>query len=83
MAESRKKALDGKKAEFLNTLFDTDWDKLRTQLLAISLPFKTLDNAMSEAGCQRTATELKLDTEFYREAVSGARFIRDRFWPDN
>jgi len=79
MTESRKKALDERKAEDLNRLFDTDWEKLRTQLLAISLPFATLDKAMAEAGCQRTATELKLDTEFYREAVSGARFIRDRF----
>ena len=34
---------------------------------------------MAGAGCKRTATELKLDTDFYREAVSGARFIRDRF----
>ena len=34
---------------------------------------------MAEAGCQRTASELELDTDFYREAVSGARFIRDRF----
>ena len=34
---------------------------------------------MAEAGCQRTATELNLDIDFYRDAVSGARFIRDRF----
>ncbi len=79
MAESRKKALDQKKTNSLNNRFNSEWNDIRAQLLAISLPFEKLDNAMSEAGCQRTATELKLDTDFYREAVSGARFIRDRF----
>ncbi len=79
MTESRKKALDQKKAETLNNRFDSDWHAIREKLLAISLPFEKLDSAMAEAGCQRTATELKLDTDFYREAVSGARFIRDRF----
>jgi len=34
---------------------------------------------MGAAGCKRTASDLKLDTTFYKEAVTGARFIRDRF----
>jgi len=79
LTESRKKALDGQKSAALNKLFDSDWDSIRTRLQAISLPFDRLDKAMAEAGCQRTATELELDTDFYREAVCGARFIRDRF----
>ena len=79
ISETRKKALDQKNADALNHRFETDWDKIRTQLQAISLPYETLDKAMAEAGCQRTATELNLNIDFYRDAVSGARFIRDRF----
>lgn len=79
VSETRKKALDQKKADALNSRLDTDWDDIRGRLLAITLPYATLDAAMVKAGCQRTATELNLDPEFYREAVSGARFIRDRF----
>lgn len=79
MSETRKKALDQAKADALNKRLEKDWESIRTQLLSISLPFEKLDQAMSDAGCQRTASELKLDTDFYREAVSGARFIRDRF----
>ncbi len=79
MSETRKKALDQEEADALNKRFDSDWESIRSKLNTISLPFDTLNNAMTEAGCQRTASELELDTDFYREAVSGARFIRDRF----
>jgi len=79
MSETRKKALDQEKAENLNKRLESDWDNIRSKLNAISLPYNKLNIAMAEAGCQRTATELELDTNFYREAVSGARFIRDRF----
>lgn len=79
MTETRKKALNQEKADQLNQRFESEWDDIRTRLLSIALPYERLANAMAEAGCQRTATELKLDTDFYREAVSGARFIRDRF----
>ena len=79
LSETRKKALDEKQADALNKRLDSDWEAIRTQLQAISLPYETLSNSMREAGCQRTASDLGLDTDFYREAVSGARFIRDRF----
>lgn len=79
MSETGRKALDQNKADALNKRFESDWNDIRTRLLSISLPYEKLDQAMAGAGCKRTATELKLDTDFYREAVSGARFIRDRF----
>ena len=66
-------------ADALNLRFETEWDAIRGQLLATTLPYEQLSSAMTAAGCQRTATELGLDTGFYREAVCGARFIRDRF----
>ncbi len=78
-SETARKALDQHQADALNLRFESEWDDIRNKLLSISLPYETLDKAMADAGCKRTATELKLDTEFYREAVSGARFIRDRF----
>ena len=77
--ETRKKALDQAKADALNKRFESDWENIRTQLNAISLPYSKLSDAMANAGCQRTASELGLDTDFYRDAVCGARFIRDRF----
>lgn len=79
MKETAKKALDQRQADALNKRFDDDWDAIRARLQAVMLPYETMNNAMSKAGCQRTATELNLDTEFYREAVSGARYLRDRF----
>lgn len=77
--ETRKKAIDRAKADALNKRFDSDWESIRAQLNAISLPYSKLSDAMANAGCQRTASEIGLDTDFYREAVCGARFIRDRF----
>lgn len=79
LTETRKKALDENHAEMLNKRFESDWESIRSRLLAISLPYEELDAAMLAAGCQRTATDLNLDTDFYREAVAGARYIRDRF----
>ena len=79
LTETRKKALNQQMADALNLRFETEWDAIRGQLLATTLPYEQLSSAMTAAGCQRTATELGLDTGFYREAVSGARFIRDRF----
>jgi len=79
ISETQKKSLDQNKADALNKRLESDWENIRTRLKAISLAYEKLDHAMAEAGCQRTASELNLDTAFYREAVSGARFIRDRF----
>lgn len=77
--ETKKKALDQEKADELNKRFSSNWDEIRSQLQAVMLPYEELSKAMGDAGCQRTATELNLDKDFYREAVSGARYIRDRF----
>ncbi|OED38794.1 hypothetical protein AB833_18210 [Chromatiales bacterium (ex Bugula neritina AB1)] len=77
--ETAKKALDQQAADELNARFETDWDTLRGRLKEVMLPYETLSEAMQQAGCQRTATDLGLDSGFYREAVTGARFIRDRF----
>jgi len=77
--ETEKKAIDQRTADSLNARFDKDWDDLRGQLKKVMMPYDRLNDAMQKAGCQRTAGDLGLDAEFYREAVTGARYIRDRF----
>ena len=79
LQQTRAKALDADAAVRLNARLQTDWDDLRHRLKQCMLPFDQLHDAMQAAGCQLTATDLELDTDFYREAVSGARYIRDRF----
>jgi len=77
--QSEAKALSEASADALNKRFATEWDDIRAQLSAVMLPYDKLHRAMQAAGCQITATDLKLNTSFYQEAVLGARFIRDRF----
>ncbi len=79
MQETAKKALDDKKADQLNQRFANEWETLRHQLMKVMLPYETLHGSMQRAGCQLSASDLDLDADFYREAVTGARFIRDRF----
>ena len=79
IAQSRAKALSARDADALNRRLETDWPGIRERLSAAALPFDALWNAMGAAGCQRTATELGLDVDFYRDAVTHARWMRDRF----
>jgi len=77
--QSNIKALNKQKVAELNTRFEKEWDVIRQQLLACMMPYDKLQNAMTLAGCPKTASDIALDTDFYREAVKGARYIRDRF----
>lgn len=79
LEQTRIKALDAQQADALNKRLETEWESIRQQLLPCMIPYDELHAAMSAAGCQLTATDLNLDTDFYREAVQGARYIRDRF----
>lgn len=79
LEQTRKKALDDKRCEQINQRLADDWDAIREPLLKCMLPYETLRTAMQGAGCQLTATDLGLDTDFYQQAVKGARFIRDRY----
>jgi len=79
IAQTRAKAIDGATALRLNRKLDDEWPILREKLTDTLVPFEQLDTAMQGAGCQRTAGDLGLDADFYREAVSNARWIRDRF----
>ena len=43
------------------------------------LPVETMENALHRAGGPVTAAELRLDPDFYREAVLHAREMRNRY----
>ena len=79
LTQTRLKALDERQCDELNTRLQNQWNTLRQPLVDCMLPYDTLRNAMQAAGCQLTASDLELDVDFYREAVRGARFIRDRY----
>lgn len=79
LEQTRTKALNNEQAKALNRRLETEWDTIRHRLMDCMLPYDELHTAMTAAGCQLTATDLNLDTDFYREAVQGARFIRNRF----
>jgi len=79
LEQTRKKTLDEKRCEQINQRLADDWDAIRKTLLQCMLPYQTLRSAMKAAGCQLTATDLGLNTDFYQQAVKGARFIRDRY----
>jgi len=79
LEQTRKKALDSKQTDAINQKLQTDWESLQARLRSCMLPYERLHRAMSAAGCQLTASDLGLDTAFYKEAVKGARFIRDRY----
>lgn len=77
--ETRKKALDAASADALNHKLQTEWPAISQQLKEVMLPFDHLQGAMRNAGCALTATDLGLQADFYRDAVTYARYIRDRF----
>lgn len=79
IAQSRAKALSPAAADALNRRLETEWPDMRARLLGITLPFGTVWDAAGAAGCPRTASDLGLDVGFYREAVTRARWMRDRF----
>ncbi len=79
IAETKRKALDAKTAEALNHKLQEDWPAIAEKLNAVMIPFDQLQQSMRNAGCALTATDLGLNTDFYRDAVTYARFIRDRF----
>ena len=79
LEQSGKKALDADRCDALNQKMQTHWQHFSEPLRARLLPYDKLVASMKAAGCQLTASELELDTQFYREAVTNARYIRDRF----
>ncbi len=79
LAQWRKKALTAQTAAALNEKLRALWPELREECRAFMLPAGHMEAAMRAAGGPTTAAELRLDLEFYREAVVHAREMRDRY----
>lgn len=79
LEQTRQKALDPEQCDALNLKLQSEWEVLRASLRQCLLPYDQLYKAMSDAVCHTRASDLGLDPGFYREAVKGARFIRDRY----
>ena len=77
--QTGRKAIDGSMANGLNEQFAAGWSALVAPLRRVMVPLDRLRAAMTRAGSQRTAAELGLDRDFYRDVVRHARFSRDRF----
>jgi len=74
-----RKALDRKKADQFNLFLTENWEDLSARLRDVTLPSERLWQAMEKIGAPKTATELGLSQDFYREVVIHSREIRDRY----
>jgi glycerol-1-phosphate dehydrogenase [NAD(P)+] len=79
LAEHRGKALDEAGADAMNRKLEAIWPELRRELLAFTIPAGRLVDLLTAAGGPTTAAGLGLDPGFYREAVTHAREMRNRF----
>lgn len=75
----RKKALDQQGADAFNAKMERIWPELREQCLEMSVTPEKLTRYLKAAGGPITAEALGIAPEFYREAVSHAHEMRDRF----
>lgn len=75
----RAKALNAEWTARINRKLEREWDQITRRLRPVMLPAATLDAALQAAGAPRTALDLGFDPAFYREAVMGARLVRERF----
>jgi glycerol-1-phosphate dehydrogenase [NAD(P)+] len=79
LVEWRKKALSAETAAALNEKLARVWPELRRECEAFMLPVETMESALHRAGGPISAAELRLDPDFYREAVLHAREMRNRY----
>ncbi|MEO1292695.1 MAG: iron-containing alcohol dehydrogenase [Pseudomonadota bacterium] len=78
-AEWRKKAFTAETADAFNARMEEIWPKLRQELLAFSIPVGDMYAMLEAAGGPKTAEELGLPVDFYREAVRHNHEMRNRF----
>ena len=79
LAEFRKKALDARGADALNERLEALWAQLKREVEPFLIPSPQMQALLQSSGGPTNARELGLDPAFYREAVVGAREMRDRF----
>ena len=75
----RRKALDAAGAAAFNARMVEIWPALRAECLEMAVPVDVLERYLAAAGGPVTATALGFPEEVYREAVTHAHEMRDRF----
>ena len=78
-AEWEKKAMDQAAADRASQKLEEIWPELRKELAAFMIPVAEMDRLLAAAGAPRTAQDLGLPVEFYREAVRHNHEMRNRY----
>ena len=73
------KRIDAVKAEQLNTQLEENWSDICEQISQVAIPSNQIESALARAGAPTTFADLKLERTFFRNAVSHAREIRNRY----
>ena len=73
------KRLDTAGVEALNLRLAENWDSFRMRLRAVSRPAAELEGVLARAGAPLRPEDLDWPRAFYRDAVTHAREIRDRY----
>jgi glycerol-1-phosphate dehydrogenase [NAD(P)+] len=73
------KALTPARAATLSERLATHWSAWRDDIAAATLGAGRLEAAMAKAGVPRTAAAIGVDDAFFEEALTHARFLRDRY----
>jgi glycerol-1-phosphate dehydrogenase [NAD(P)+] len=78
-AAFRPKLFDKGATDRLNLKLAREWAGMRERLKSVARPEAELRSALLAVGAPTTPGDVGLPLPFYREAVSNARLIRDRF----
>jgi len=73
------KAFDKDATDQLNRKLSGEWPAIRERLRRVARPPAELERALLAAGAPTTPQDVGLPLDFYGEAVTNARLIRDRF----
>jgi len=77
--EFRHKRLDAERAAALTERTAAVWAALQKEAASIAIPSSVLRDVMLRAGGPSTPADIGLDRAFYADAVSHARFLRNRY----
>ncbi|MEP9389459.1 iron-containing alcohol dehydrogenase [Mesorhizobium sp. KR9-304] len=75
----RPKVFDKGATDQLNRKLAQEWPEMRGRLRSVARPEAQLSDALLAVGAPTAPEDVGLPLPFYREAVSNARLIRDRF----
>ena len=77
--EFEKKRLDADSADAMNARLAETWPRIAAEIAEITLPSEKLEETVARIGGPTSYEDLGLPPDVYREAVTHAREIRNRF----